>query len=109
VSTLLQLSSALTGPVPFLALLPAVTAVTALVTAVVGGFVAYQAYRGYQRNASRAMLYLAVGILLLTTVPFLVKQPLLVLSLATAAEAELTAVACRIAGLFAVLYAFTGA
>lgn len=89
--------------------LPTLTAVTALITAVVGGFVAYQAYRGYQRNASRAMLFLAVGILLLTTIPFVLKQPLVLLSLASPAEAELTAQGCRVAGLLTVLYAFTGA
>ena len=87
----------------------AVTTVTALLTAVVGGFVAYQAYRGYRRNASRAMLFLAAGILLLTTVPFLLKQPLVVLSVASTAEAELVAQGCRVGGLLAVLYAFTGA
>ena len=92
-----------------LQLLPTATAVTALVTAVVGGFVAYQAYRGYHRNASRAMLFLAVGIVLLTTVPFLLKQPLVLFSLATAAEAELAALSCRVVGLLTVLYAFTGA
>lgn len=100
--------SLLLGSLP-LQSLPTVTAVTALVTAVVGGFVAYQAYRGYQRNASRAMLFLAVGIALLTTIPFLVKQPLVLFSLASAAEAELAALACRVAGLLTVLYAFTGA
>lgn len=87
----------------------AVTTVTALLTAVVGGFVAYQAYRGYRRNDSRAMLFLAAGILLLTTIPFVLKQPLVLLSLMTTAEAELTARTCRVSGLVAVLYAFTGA
>ena len=87
----------------------ALTTATALLTAVVGGFVAYQAYRGYRRNDSRAMLFLAVGILLLTTVPFVLKQPLVLLSLMTTAEAELTAQTCRVGGLVAVLYAFTGA
>jgi ABC-type glycerol-3-phosphate transport system permease component len=87
----------------------AVTTVTALLTAVVGGFVAYQAYRGYRRNASRAMLFLAIGILLLTTIPFLLKQPLVLLSYMTTVEAELTAQTCRVAGLLTVLYAFTGA
>jgi uncharacterized membrane-anchored protein len=85
------------------------TTVTALLTAVVGGFVAYQAYRGYRRNASRAMLYLAVGIVLLTTAPFVLKQPLVLLSLASPAEAQLTVLTCRVAGLLTVLYAFTGA
>jgi len=42
--------------------------VTATVTALAGAFVAYQGYRGYRRNDSPPMLYLAIGILLLTTV-----------------------------------------
>jgi hypothetical protein len=83
------------------------TTLSALLIAVVGGFVAYQAYRGYRRNDSQAMLSLSIGILLLTTVPFLLTGPLVLLALATPAQAELTTLACRVAGLFAVLYAFT--
>lgn len=37
------------------------------VTAVVGLFVALLAYRGYRRNDTRQMLFLAVGIALVTT------------------------------------------
>jgi len=82
--------------------------VTATVTALVGAFVAYQGYRGYRRNDSRPMLYLAVGILLLTTVTFLVQQ---VVGLATsgAVTAQFAALTVSIAGLLAVLYSFTGA
>lgn len=94
---------------PLLQVPPSLTAATALITAVIGGFVAYQAYRGYQRNASRAMLFLAIGILLLTTIPFLLKQPLVLFALTTPAEAELIAQGCRVGGLLTVLYAFTGA
>lgn len=36
----------------------------------VGGLVVYQAYRGYRRNDSRAMLFLAIGLLLLGPVHF---------------------------------------
>ncbi|MCU4800319.1 hypothetical protein OB920_08040 [Halobacteria archaeon HArc-gm2] len=77
-------------------------------TALVGAFVAYQGYRGYRRNDSRPMLYLAVGILLLTTVTFLVQQ---VVGLATggAVTAQFAALTVSIAGLLAVLYSFTGA
>lgn len=38
----------------------------------VGCVIAFQAYRGYRRNGSRPMFYLAVGLVLLTVVPFLV-------------------------------------
>lgn len=41
----------------------------AAVTGAVGMFVVYQAYRGYRRNGRRPMLYLAVGIILLTVPP----------------------------------------
>lgn len=35
-----------------------------------GLFIAFQAYRGYRRNRSRRMLFLALGLGLLTVVPF---------------------------------------
>ncbi len=46
-------------------------AVTVIAMAL-GLFIAFQAYRGYRRNASRRMLLLAVGLTLLTVVPFAV-------------------------------------
>ncbi|SFR90524.1 hypothetical protein SAMN05216559_0802 [Halomicrobium zhouii] len=82
--------------------------VTATVTALAGAFVAYQGYRGYRRNDSRPMLYLAVGILLLTTVSFLVQQAV-GLAAGGAATAQFAALTVSIAGLLAVLYSFTGA
>jgi len=47
----------------------ALLAVT-LVALVLGLFIAFQAYRGYRRNRSRRMLFLALGLALLTVVPF---------------------------------------
>jgi hypothetical protein len=85
-----------------------VPTVTAAAAAAVGAFVAYQAHRGYRRNASRAMLYLAVGVLALTTVPFFVRELLLLAGVAGTAAAELAAQVVRIAGLLVVLYAVTG-
>ena len=35
-----------------------------------GLFIAFQAYRGYRRNRSRRMLFLALGLVLLTVAPF---------------------------------------
>ena len=35
-----------------------------------GLFIAFQAFRGYRRNQSRRMLFLALGIALITVVPF---------------------------------------
>ena len=39
--------------------------------ALFGTLIAYQAYRGYRRNEARSMLYLAIGLLLLTLCPFM--------------------------------------
>jgi hypothetical protein len=81
----------------------------AAVTAVVGAFVAYQAYRGYRRNGSRPMLYLAVGIALLTAVPVGVDYALVTLTAATDAEILLAVTIAHLAGVAAILYALTGA
>lgn len=40
--------------------------------ALLGAVIAYKAYRGYRRNDATSMLYLSVGLLLLTLVPFVV-------------------------------------
>lgn len=79
------------------------------VVAVVGVFVAYQAYRGYRRNASRPMLYLALGIVLLTAVPVGVHHGLGGLTTATEAEILLGITAAHLGGVVAVLYALTRA
>lgn len=87
------------------------TAIVALafVTASVGAFVAYQAFRGYRRNASQPMLFLAVGIALLTVVPFVVARGLqLVVSLSDAQFLVVITV-FDIAGLSAILYSLTRA
>ncbi len=77
--------------------------------AVVGVFVAYQAYRGYRRNESRPMLYLALGIVLLTAVPVGVHHGLGGLTTATEAEILLGITAAHLGGVVAVLYALTRA
>lgn len=41
-----------------------------LAALVLGLFIAFQAFRGYRRNQSRRMLFLALGLVLLTVVPF---------------------------------------
>lgn len=43
---------------------------TGMTSAALGAVVAWTAYRGYARNDSRPMLFLAVGVALLTVVPF---------------------------------------
>ena len=81
----------------------------AAATAVAGLFVAYQAFRGYRRNGSRPMLYLAVGIVLLTAVPVGANAVLTVLTAATDAEIVLAITAAHLAGVLSVLYALTRA
>lgn len=81
--------------------------VTATITAIVGAFVAYQGYRGYRRNDSRPMLFLAVGIALLTTITFLVRISLKLSGIVSDASVYVLALLVSIAGLLAVLYSFT--
>ena len=83
--------------------------VFALMTAVAGAFVAFQAYRGYRRNESQPMLYLALGIVLLTAVPVGVDYGLTALTGATDAQILLAITAAHLAGVTAILYALTRA
>lgn len=53
------------GYVDYLVLL-----VVTLAAMLLGLFIVFQAYRGYRRNQSRRMLFLAVGLTLLTVAPF---------------------------------------
>jgi len=74
------------------------------VAALLGLYISYQAYRGYRRNQSRPMLYLSVGIVLLTFVPSVLSTA--VANLPLAQNAGIVAGMCsRIAGLLSVLYA----
>lgn len=81
----------------------------ASVTAVVGLFVAYQAFRGYRRNDSRPMLFLAIGLLLLTTVPFGLSYTVARLTAASDALVLLVISLCNVAGLASILYSLTRA
>lgn len=81
----------------------------AVVTALVGAFVAYQAFRGYLRNASQPMLFLAVGIALLTVVPFVVTRGLRLVVALTDAQFLLLVTVFDVAGLSAILYSLTRA
>lgn len=78
-------------------------------TAAVGLFVAYQAYRGFRRNESRPMLYLAIGIFLVTTVSFVASHVVVVALGTSDAVALLVRTLLDVAGLSAILYALTGA
>jgi hypothetical protein len=83
--------------------------VFATVTAAAGMFVASQAYRGYQRNQSRPMLALAVGIMFLTAVPIGVHYTLATLTTATDAAILLAITVTHFGGVAAILYALTRA
>jgi hypothetical protein len=82
---------------------------TSILTAAVGLFVAYQAFRGYRRNASRAMLFIAIGIFFLTSVPFVLTYSLTTVSAVDDAAVVLVRTISNVVGLSAILYALTGA
>ena len=79
------------------------------VIGVAGVFVAYQAYRGYQRNESRPMLYLALGIVFLTAVPASINLGLSRLTTATEAGILLAITIAHLGGVAAILYSLTRA
>lgn len=99
---LFQLSDTVVLPGGLMALFSAVVAVA-------GGFVAYQAYRGYQRNESRPMLFLAVGIVFLTVVPMGVNYGLSGFTTATDAAVLGAITVAHFTGVVAILYALTRA
>lgn len=77
------------------------------VAAGLGAFVAIQAGRAYRRHASRPMLYLGVGIALLTLVPFLFEVSLFVAG--RGAVGALLGRLGELLGLASVLYSLTRA
>lgn len=81
----------------------------AAVTAVAGLFVASLAYHGYRRNESRPMLYLAVGVFFLTTVPVVANYGLRAVTSATDAALLLPVTIAHLVGVLAILYALTRA
>lgn len=81
----------------------------AATVAVAGIFVATLAYLGYRRNGSRPMLYLALGIVLLTAVPVGIDTGLSTLTTATDASILLGVTIAHLCGVVAILYALTNA
>jgi len=76
--------------------------------ALFGTLIAYQAYRGYRRNNAQSMLYLAVGLLLLTLCPFVLNvAATTLLGLEQIAIALLENVS-RLFGLVAITYSLYG-
>ena len=81
---------------------------TFLLSAILGLVIARKAYQGYRRNASRPMLYLAAGIVLLTAVPAILS---LFLSTFTALPSYLVVVVTNgseLLGLLAIAYSLYG-
>lgn len=83
--------------------------VFAATVAVAGLFVAALAYLGYRRNGSRPMLYLAIGIVLLTAVPVGIDTGLNTLATVTDASILLGVTVAHFFGVVAILYALTNA
>jgi hypothetical protein len=75
--------------------------------AVGGVVIAYQGYRGYVRNNNRTLLFLTVGILLLTTIPVVVEGGLRVTNALAPLHVNLVTLLLTILGLIVILYAFT--
>lgn len=79
------------------------------VVASVGLLIAVLAYQGYRRNGSRPMLYLAIAIVLLTTVPVGIDYGMRSVTMATEAEVLLAVTVSHLVGILTILYALTRA
>ncbi|MDF9746044.1 DUF7521 family protein [Natrinema salsiterrestre] len=84
------------------------TVASLFLVALFGTVIAYQAYRGYRRNDASSMLYLAIGLLLLTLCPFLVN-----VALTTVVSPDRIVIAflenvSRLCGLVAITYSLYG-
>ena len=80
-----------------------------LVTAGLSLGVAYVLLRGYQRNQNQARLYLALGLVFLTTGPILIQLLLTNFTAVSAVGRSAAANASKLLGLGAILYAIYGA
>ncbi len=84
------------------------TVVSLLLVAIVGTLIAVQAYRGYRRNDSQAMLYLAIGLALLTLGPFVVNVVLTSLGGTEQPTIVFVENVSRLAGLCSITYSLYG-
>lgn len=80
---------------------------TLFLVALMGTLIAYQAYRGYRRNEVRSMLYLAIGLLLLTAFPFIINVTVQTLTRTAQLTVFLENVS-RLLGLVAIMYSLYG-
>lgn len=84
------------------------TVASLFLVALVGTLIAYQAYRGYRRNDSTSMLYLSIGLLLLTAFPFLIN--IFITTLISPAQVVTVFLenTSRLLGLLAIMYSLYG-
>lgn len=76
-----------------------------LLGALLGLFIAYQAYRGYRRNASRPMLFMAIGFALILGPPILILVVLVAVPSLPQATVQAVVQTFEIAGLISIIYA----
>ncbi|WP_254530925.1 DUF7521 family protein [Natrinema gelatinilyticum] len=84
------------------------TVTSLFLVALFGTIIAYQAYRGYRRNDAPSMLYLAVGLLLLTLFPFLLNVSVTTLVSPKQIVIALLENVSRLLGLVAITYSLYG-
>lgn len=81
----------------------ALTLLALLIATALSLLVAVRLYRGYRRGGGRAMLGLLVGLVLLTTAPFVLRVALTNLSTAPATTRSLVATSSQLLGLVVIL------
>ncbi|WP_265107873.1 DUF7521 family protein [Halosolutus halophilus] len=81
---------------------------TLFLVAIMGTLIAYQAYRGYRRNDARSMLYLAIGLLLLTLCPFVINVTINTLASPDQVVTVFFENVSRLFGLAAIMYSLYG-
>ncbi|WP_227354322.1 DUF7521 family protein [Haladaptatus salinisoli] len=104
--SLFQTTTDATGGSPLLVVL---ALLGLLLTACLSLAVAYVVVRGYRRNRNRGRLYLAAGLVLLTTGPILLQFVLATFTDVSSVVRAAAANASKLLGLGAVLYAIYGA
>ncbi|OLZ40480.1 hypothetical protein A6E15_05520 [Natrinema saccharevitans] len=84
------------------------TVASLFLVALFGAVIAYQAYRGYRRNDARSMLYLSIGLSLLTVFPFLLNVFVTTLVDPDQVVIALLENVSRLLGLVAITYSLYG-
>jgi len=95
-------------PIDEATLFELLTVGTLFLVALIGTIIAYQAYRGYRRNDAQSMLYLAVGLLLLTLCPFLINVAITTFTSAQQIVTVFFENVSRLVGLVAIMYSLYG-